>query len=163
MSCEEAFRVIAGSCIRQIIANKPGMCAGHAEALHQLRVGLRRLRAVLPSPRSLAAPYRPDNSRVQDREPLALRACACVHNRRGALERPWCSLSIHHLPTEQKRSLFPSIRAAAVWPGLPLGVVRVITLRRARNFSFRQLALPLPPAQSHYACSRAERGLSTRP
>jgi len=45
MSCVEAFRVITGSCIRQIIANEPGMCAGHAEALHQLRVGLRRLRA----------------------------------------------------------------------------------------------------------------------
>ena len=45
MSCGAAFRVIAGSCIRQIIANEPGMCAGHAEALHQLRVGLRRLRA----------------------------------------------------------------------------------------------------------------------
>src|SRR5262249_56790620 len=25
----------------------------------------------------------------------------------------WCSLSIHHLPTEQKRGLFESIRAAA--------------------------------------------------
>ena len=45
MSCVEAFRVIAGSCIRQIIANEPGMCAGHSEALHQFRVGLRRLRA----------------------------------------------------------------------------------------------------------------------
>jgi triphosphatase len=45
MSCGEAFRVITASCIRQIIANEPGMCAGHAEALHQLRVGLRRLRA----------------------------------------------------------------------------------------------------------------------
>ena len=45
MSCAEAFRVITANCIRQIIANEPGMCAGHAEALHQLRVGLRRLRA----------------------------------------------------------------------------------------------------------------------
>ena len=47
MSSAEAFRVIAGSCIRQIVANEPGMCAGHSEALHQLRVGLRRLRAAI--------------------------------------------------------------------------------------------------------------------
>ncbi len=46
-SCGEAFRIITGSCIRQIIANEPGMRAGHAEALHQLRVGLRRLRAAI--------------------------------------------------------------------------------------------------------------------
>ena len=47
MSCAEAFRMIAGSCIRQIVANEPGMCAGHSEALHQLRIGLRRLRAAI--------------------------------------------------------------------------------------------------------------------
>ena len=47
MSCAEAFRVITANCIRQIIANEPGMCAGHAEALYQLRVGLRRLRAAI--------------------------------------------------------------------------------------------------------------------
>jgi CHAD domain-containing protein len=47
MSCGKASRVITASCIRQIIANEPGMCAGHAEALHQLRVGLRRLRAAI--------------------------------------------------------------------------------------------------------------------
>jgi CHAD domain-containing protein len=45
MSCTEAFRVIAQNCLRQIITNEPGMCAGNAEALHQMRVGLRRVRA----------------------------------------------------------------------------------------------------------------------
>ena len=39
--------MITGSCIRQIVANEPGMCAGHSEALHQLRIGLRRLRAAI--------------------------------------------------------------------------------------------------------------------
>jgi len=43
----EAFRMIAHSCLRQIIANEPAMCAGHAEALHQMRIGLRRLRAAI--------------------------------------------------------------------------------------------------------------------
>lgn len=43
----EAFRAIARSCLRQIIANEPAMCAGRAEGLHQLRIGLRRLRAAI--------------------------------------------------------------------------------------------------------------------
>jgi inorganic triphosphatase YgiF len=47
MSTTEAFRVITGSCLRQIIANEPGMLTGHAETLHQFRIGLRRLRAAI--------------------------------------------------------------------------------------------------------------------
>jgi triphosphatase len=47
MPCAEAFRLITGSCLRQIIANQPGMLTGHAEALHQFRVGLRRLRSAI--------------------------------------------------------------------------------------------------------------------
>jgi inorganic triphosphatase YgiF len=43
----EAFRAIARSCIRQIVANQPVMCSGRAEGLHQLRIGLRRLRAAI--------------------------------------------------------------------------------------------------------------------
>jgi triphosphatase len=43
----EAFRVIVPNCLRQIIANEPGVCAGDAEALHQMRIGLRRLRAAI--------------------------------------------------------------------------------------------------------------------
>jgi len=47
MQTGEAFRAIAQSCLRQIMANEPSMCAGRAEALHQMRIGLRRLRAAL--------------------------------------------------------------------------------------------------------------------
>jgi triphosphatase len=43
----EAFRAIARSCVRQIVVNEPAVLAGHAEALHQVRVGLRRLRAAI--------------------------------------------------------------------------------------------------------------------
>jgi inorganic triphosphatase YgiF len=43
----EAFRAIAQSCLRQIMANEPSMCAGQAESLHQMRIGLRRLRAAI--------------------------------------------------------------------------------------------------------------------
>jgi triphosphatase len=47
MTAGEAFRAIALSCLRQIIANEPAMCTGQAEALHQMRIGLRRLRAAI--------------------------------------------------------------------------------------------------------------------
>lgn len=46
-SSSQAFRAIAQNCLRQIIGNEPGMCAGEVEALHQMRVGLRRLRAAI--------------------------------------------------------------------------------------------------------------------
>ena len=45
MASAEAFRTIARNCLRQIVANAPAMRAGRAEALHQMRVGLRRMRA----------------------------------------------------------------------------------------------------------------------
>jgi inorganic triphosphatase YgiF len=47
MTAAQAFRAIARSCLRQIIVNEPAMFGGHAEALHQMRVGLRRLRAAI--------------------------------------------------------------------------------------------------------------------
>jgi inorganic triphosphatase YgiF len=43
----EAFHAIAQSCLRQIMANEPSMSAGQAESLHQMRIGLRRLRAAI--------------------------------------------------------------------------------------------------------------------
>ena len=47
MPAGEAFRAIAFGCLRQIVANEPAVCAGHAEALHQMRIGIRRLRAAI--------------------------------------------------------------------------------------------------------------------
>jgi len=43
----QALFVVASSCLRQIALNQPGVLAGSPEALHQMRVGLRRLRAAL--------------------------------------------------------------------------------------------------------------------
>lgn len=45
MTNAEAYRAIARSCLRQIVANAPAVRDGRAEALHQMRIGLRRLRA----------------------------------------------------------------------------------------------------------------------
>lgn len=44
-SSEAAFRAIARDCLRQLVANLSGSVKENAEALHQMRVGLRRLRA----------------------------------------------------------------------------------------------------------------------
>jgi triphosphatase len=44
---EEAFKMIARSCLRQLLANRPAMLARKPEALHQMRIGLRRLRTAI--------------------------------------------------------------------------------------------------------------------
>lgn len=47
MTTQEAFRVIGNGCLRQLVANEPAMIAGDTEALHQMRIALRRLRAAM--------------------------------------------------------------------------------------------------------------------
>jgi triphosphatase len=47
MISAEAFRVIAHSCLHQVAGNERAMCAGDAAALHQMRIGFRRLRTAL--------------------------------------------------------------------------------------------------------------------
>lgn len=44
---QSAFRIIARACLHQLVANQSVMLAGDAEGLHQMRVALRRLRAVI--------------------------------------------------------------------------------------------------------------------
>ena len=46
-SCATAFQIAARNCLRQVLVNLPGTRAGHSEALHQMRVGLRRMRAAV--------------------------------------------------------------------------------------------------------------------
>jgi len=46
-SMEEALAAILGNCLQQMQANERGVQAGEVESLHQMRVGLRRLRAAL--------------------------------------------------------------------------------------------------------------------
>ncbi|MBC7514030.1 MAG: CYTH and CHAD domain-containing protein [Herminiimonas sp.] len=48
MTVEEAFQSIVANCMTQIQANESGVAQGHdVESLHQMRVGLRRLRSAL--------------------------------------------------------------------------------------------------------------------
>src|SRR5262245_33720862 len=44
---QSAFQAIAGQCLHQLVANQPLMLDGDPEALHQMRVALRRLRAAI--------------------------------------------------------------------------------------------------------------------
>ena len=44
-SSAQAFRLIAHACLRQLVANEPSLRHGDAEAVHQMRTALRRLRA----------------------------------------------------------------------------------------------------------------------
>lgn len=47
MPANAAFQLIAAACLRQIVANKPAILAGDPEGIHQMRIGLRRLRAAI--------------------------------------------------------------------------------------------------------------------
>ena len=47
MTASDAFKVIGLSCLRHFAANRPAVLAGDPEGIHQMRIGLRRLRAAI--------------------------------------------------------------------------------------------------------------------
>jgi triphosphatase len=47
MSARDAFRAIGYACLQQIAGNEAALCKDDAEGVHQMRVGLRRLRAAI--------------------------------------------------------------------------------------------------------------------
>jgi CHAD domain-containing protein len=47
MTIGEAFRVIGINCLRHVAANETAVAKGDSEGIHQMRVGLRRLRAAI--------------------------------------------------------------------------------------------------------------------
>jgi CHAD domain-containing protein len=50
MTVEQAFQCIARNCLEHVCANQDGVATGHdAECVHQMRVGLRRLKSALRS------------------------------------------------------------------------------------------------------------------
>ena len=54
MSVEQVFLAIAGNCLEQVSGNQDGVAAGEdVESVHQMRVGLRRLRSALAMFKSL--------------------------------------------------------------------------------------------------------------
>jgi inorganic triphosphatase YgiF len=47
MTTSDAFRIVAITCLKQIVANKSPILASDAEGIHQMRIGLRRLRTAM--------------------------------------------------------------------------------------------------------------------
>jgi len=47
LNTEQAFRTIGRACLKQLVASQPAMLAGDGEALHQMRIAVRRLRAAI--------------------------------------------------------------------------------------------------------------------
>jgi len=43
----DGFKVIGRACLKQVVDNEPALMAGDAEGVHQMRVGVRRLRAAV--------------------------------------------------------------------------------------------------------------------
>lgn len=47
MEASDAFQLVANACLKQIVANKPAILAADTEGIHQMRIGLRRMRAAI--------------------------------------------------------------------------------------------------------------------
>jgi triphosphatase len=47
MDAAQAFQAVAMACVRHFAGNQKAVLAGEPEGVHQMRVGLRRLRAVI--------------------------------------------------------------------------------------------------------------------
>ncbi len=47
MTTSDAFRLVASTCLKQIVANKAAVLASDPEGIHQMRIGLRRLRTAM--------------------------------------------------------------------------------------------------------------------
>lgn len=47
VSAREAFKAIGLACLKQVINNEPALLGGDPEGVHQMRVGIRRLRAAM--------------------------------------------------------------------------------------------------------------------
>jgi len=56
LSAEEALRRIGRICLEQILRNEEAIFAGRADGIHQMRVAVRRLRAVLSAFRKMLPP-----------------------------------------------------------------------------------------------------------
>jgi triphosphatase len=46
-STRDAFKIIGRACLKQVVGNEPALLKGEPEGVHQMRVGLRRLRAAM--------------------------------------------------------------------------------------------------------------------
>jgi inorganic triphosphatase YgiF len=78
MASRDAFRAIARNCLHQIIANESGVSVGDAEALHQMRIGLRRLRTGIASFAAISAG--PEQDKIKAELKWATKALGLTRN-----------------------------------------------------------------------------------
>jgi CHAD domain-containing protein len=92
MACDSSFRVVARRCLADLAADHAATCTGDAEALHQMRVALARLRATISFFSLMVA----DSQRKQIRAELKW-----LHGRLGAVRD--LDVAIGRLETSGKR------------------------------------------------------------
>jgi inorganic triphosphatase YgiF len=96
----DAFQAIGHACLKQVLDNQPALMGGDAEGVHQMRVGLRRLRAAM----SLFGDL------LRDEESAAIKA-----------ELKWLTAELgpaRELEVLVKRVVSPTKKQRARWPGL---------------------------------------------
>ena len=119
-STREAFQIIGRACLRQVVGNEPALIKGDPEGVHQMRVGLRRLRAAM----SLFSGI------LRDAQTAAIKA-----------ELKWLTGELgpaRELDVLVKRVVAPVQRQRARWDGMPslsheLAEKREAALARAQD------------------------------
>ena len=133
-STRDAFKIISLACLKQVIDNEPAVIKGNPEGVHQMRVGLRRLRASV----SLFSVI------VRDPQTAALKA-----------ELKWLAGELgpaRELDVLVQRVVAPVRRQRRRWRGMPslsheIAERREVALKRAQDAvqssRFRSLTLDL--------------------
>jgi inorganic triphosphatase YgiF len=130
----DAFKTIGRACLKQIVGNEPALLEGDPEGVHQMRIGLRRLRAGI----SLFAAI------LRDAQTRAIRS-----------ELKWLAGELapaRELDVLSRRVVAPVMKRRARWDGIPslsreLAEKREAALARAqdavRSARFRALTLEI--------------------
>jgi triphosphatase len=128
----EGFQMISRACLKQVVGNEPALIKGDPEGVHQMRVGLRRLRAAMSLFGGL----------LRDPQTGAVKA-----------ELKWLTAELgpaRELDVLVKRVVAPMTKRRARWDGIPalshtLAEKREAALARARDAvksaRFRALSL----------------------
>ena len=100
-SAREAFQAVGRACLKQAVGNEPALLKGNSEGVHQMRVGLRRLRAAMSLFRDL----------LGDQESEAIKS-----------ELKWLTGELgpaRELDVLVKRVVAPLQQQQARWQGMP--------------------------------------------